>query len=89
MIPGNPAENNGFCLVVTWLNMHQDILHKGKVYRIISEDLTILHPDEVIVAIFDVSLPGNAKEVRRLIGRSEKEVYRLTNEARKYVDSLL
>jgi hypothetical protein len=75
--------------VVTWLNMQpQDILHKGTTYRIISEDLTILHPDEVIVAIFDVSVPGNAKEVQRFTGRSEKEIYGLLNQARKYVDSL-
>jgi hypothetical protein len=66
----------------------QDILHKGKTYRIISEDLTILHPDEVIVAIFDVSAPGNPKEVQRFTGRSAKEVYGLLNQAKKYVDGL-
>jgi hypothetical protein len=66
----------------------QDILHKGKTYRIISEDVTIIHPDEVIVAIFDVSAVGNAKEVQRFIGRSEKEIYGLLNQARKYVDAL-
>jgi hypothetical protein len=66
----------------------QDIVHKGKPYRIISEDLTLLHPDEVIVAIFDLSVPGNAKEVHRLTGRGEKEIYGLTREARKYVDGL-
>jgi hypothetical protein len=68
--------------------MHEDILHKGKPYRIISEGLTILHPDEVIVAIVDISSPGNAKEVHRLTGRSEKDIYGLTNQARKYVDAL-
>ena len=66
----------------------QDILHNGKTYRFISEDVTILHPDEVIVAIFDVSVVGNAKEVQRFIGRSEKEIYGLLNQARKYVDAL-
>jgi hypothetical protein len=65
-----------------------DIFHKGKTYRIISEDLTILHPDEVIVAIFDVSVLGNAKEVQRFTGRGEKEIYGLLNQARKYVESL-
>jgi hypothetical protein len=66
----------------------QDILHKGTTYRIISEDLTILHPDQVIVAVFDVSVPGKAKEVHRLTGRSEKEIYGLTKQAGKYVDGL-
>jgi hypothetical protein len=66
----------------------QDIFHKGKTYRIISEDLTILHPDEVIVAVFDVSVLGNSKEVQRFTGRGEKEIYGLLNQARKYVDSL-
>jgi hypothetical protein len=66
----------------------QDILHKGKTYRIISEVLTILHPDEVIVAVFDVSVPGSPKEVQRFTGRGEKEIYGLLNQARKYVDSL-
>ena len=64
------------------------VFHKGKPYRIISEDLTILHPDEVIVAIFDISSPGDAKEVHRLTGRSEKEIYGLTKQAGKYVDGL-
>ena len=58
----------------------QDILHKGKTYRIISEGLTIIHPDEVIVAIFDVSTPGSAKEVQRFTGRAEKELYGLSSQ---------
>ena len=46
-----------------------------RTYRIISEYVTMLHPDEVFVSVFDASIPGNAEEVRRFPGRTFNASY--------------
>jgi hypothetical protein len=46
-----------------------------RTYRIISEYVTMLHPDEVFVSIFDASMPGNAEEVLRFPGRTFNASY--------------
>jgi hypothetical protein len=68
--------------------MYHEMKHKDQIYRIISEPATIQHPDKVIMAIFNISSPGNATEVHRFEGRHDNELDSLLYKAKKYVDDL-
>lgn len=67
---------------------HHDTTHKGKVYRTFVEGLSIQHPDEVIVAVFDVSLPGKPKELKRFSGREDTDLHRLQLQATEFIKAL-
>jgi hypothetical protein len=68
--------------------MHQDIKHKGKVYRVISEGPNVAHPCEAIVAVFDVSNPKTPKEIYRETGFEDRELGTLARNARVFVKNL-
>jgi hypothetical protein len=68
--------------------MHDDITHKGKVYRIIGEPSSIAHPGQVIVAIFDISLPGKPEEMHRDTGTDDSKLETMMRNARVWVNNL-
>jgi hypothetical protein len=68
--------------------MYKDVTHKGKVYRIFSERISMQHPDEAIVAIFDVSLPGYPKEIHRESTHEDGKLEPLERKAELFVKNL-
>jgi hypothetical protein len=62
--------------------------HKGKVYRIIVEEINVGHPCEAIVVIFEISNSKDPKEVHREAATDDRELDRLTQGAKVLVKNI-
>ena len=68
--------------------MHQDITHKGHVYRIIWEPPTLSHPAECVCVIYNIANANDPREPFRGTCFDETKFSSLRHNAELYVAGL-
>jgi hypothetical protein len=69
--------------------MHKDIVSsQGKVYRIFAEEISVAHPEGPMVAIFDISIPGQPMEILKESRPANQGLDKLIYDAEQIVKTL-